>query len=39
LATTKLIVNPGGAGKAGITLPEDVVKKADTVVGESAKKE
>lgn len=39
LETTKLIVNPGGAGKAGITLPEDVVKKADTVVGESAKKE
>ncbi len=39
LETTKLIVNPGGAGKAGITLPEDVVKQADTVVGEGAKKE
>jgi putative tryptophan/tyrosine transport system substrate-binding protein len=40
LGTTKLIVNPGGAGKAGITVPEDVVKQADTVVGGAgAKKE
>jgi putative ABC transport system substrate-binding protein len=30
---TKVIVNP----KAGITVPPDVVKKADTVVGEGAK--
>jgi putative tryptophan/tyrosine transport system substrate-binding protein len=33
LETTKLIVNPGVAGKAGISLPADVVKQADTVVG------
>ena len=31
--TTKIIVNPAGASKAGITLPPDVVKQADTVVG------
>jgi ABC-type uncharacterized transport system substrate-binding protein len=39
LKTTKLIVNPGVAGKAGITLPPEVVKQADTVVGAGAKKE
>jgi putative tryptophan/tyrosine transport system substrate-binding protein len=39
LETTKLIVNPGGAGKAGITMPADVVKQADTVVGEGGKQE
>lgn len=33
LKTTKVIVNPSGAGKAGITLPPEVVKQADTVVG------
>jgi putative ABC transport system substrate-binding protein len=38
LKTTKLIVNPSGAGNVGITLPPDVVKQADTVVGEGAKK-
>jgi putative ABC transport system substrate-binding protein len=37
--TTKLIVNPGVAGKAGITMPSEVVKQADTVVGGGAKKE
>jgi putative tryptophan/tyrosine transport system substrate-binding protein len=35
--TTKLIVNPAGAGKAGVTVPAEVVKQADTVIG--AKKE
>jgi putative tryptophan/tyrosine transport system substrate-binding protein len=39
LETTKLMVNPGGAGKAGITMPADVVNQADTVVGEGGKKE
>jgi ABC-type uncharacterized transport system substrate-binding protein len=33
LQTTKLIVNPGDAGKMGITVPADVVKQADSVVG------
>ena len=33
LKTTRLIVNPAGAGKAGITVPPEVVKQADTVVG------
>jgi putative ABC transport system substrate-binding protein len=36
--TTKLAVNPGGAGKIGVTLSPDMVKQADTVVGEGAKK-
>ena len=36
--TTKLVVNPGDAGKIGITLPPDLVKQADSVVGEDAKK-
>ena len=31
--TTKLAVNPSGAGKAGVSLSPDVVKHADTVVG------
>jgi len=39
LQTTKVVVNPAGAGKVGITLPPDVVKQADTVVGEGAKKQ
>ena len=37
LQTTKLAVNPQGAGDVGITLPPDVVKQADTVVGERPK--
>ena len=36
--TTKLAVNPGGAGKVGVTLPPDMVKQADTIVGEGANK-
>jgi len=39
LQTTKVVVNPAGAGKVGITLPPDVLKQADTVVGEGAKKQ
>ncbi|HEX5574255.1 MAG TPA: ABC transporter substrate binding protein, partial [Gemmatimonadales bacterium] len=35
--TTKLMVNPAEAGKAGVSVPPEVVKQADTVVG--AKKE
>jgi ABC-type uncharacterized transport system substrate-binding protein len=30
--TTRLSVNPGEAGKIGVTVPPDVVKEADTVV-------
>jgi putative ABC transport system substrate-binding protein len=30
--TTKLAVNPGDAGKIGVTVPPEVVKEADTVV-------
>lgn len=37
LKTTKLIVNPAGAGKAGVTLPPEVVKQADSVVGGARK--
>jgi ABC-type uncharacterized transport system substrate-binding protein len=37
LKTTKLAVNPSGAGKVGVTLPPDMVKQADTVVGEGQK--
>jgi putative tryptophan/tyrosine transport system substrate-binding protein len=37
LQTTKLVVNPGDAGKVGITVPPDVVKEADSVVGGPAK--
>lgn len=36
LQTTKLVVNEGDAGKMGITLPPDVVKQADSVVGKAA---
>jgi len=39
LKTTRLVVNPGDAGKVGVTLPPDLVKQADSVVGEGAKKE
>ena len=37
--TTKLIVNPGVAAKAGVTVPPDVVKQADTVIGAGTRKE
>ena len=37
LKTTRLAVNPGSAGGVGISLPPDVVKQADTVVGERPK--
>lgn len=33
LQTTKLVVNPGDAGKLGVPLSPDVVKQADSVVG------
>ena len=33
LKTTKLIVNQGEAGKAGLTVPQDVLQQADSVVG------
>lgn len=33
LETTRLIVNPGDAGKLGVTLPPDLLKEADSVVG------
>jgi len=33
LQTIKVAVNPDAAGKIGITVPPDVVKQADTVVG------
>ena len=39
LKTTKLVVNPGDASKVGVTLPPDLVKQADSVVGEGAKKQ
>ncbi len=39
LKTTRLVVNPGDAGKVGVTLPPDLVKQADSVVGQGAKKE
>jgi ABC-type uncharacterized transport system substrate-binding protein len=39
LKTTKLVVNPADAGKVGVTLPPDLVKQADSVVGEGAKKQ
>jgi ABC-type uncharacterized transport system substrate-binding protein len=32
----KVAVNPSGAGKVGIKVPPDVVKQADTVVGDTA---
>lgn len=35
--TTKLIVNPAGAEKSGVTLPPEVVKQADTVIGGAKK--
>lgn len=34
LKTTRLAVNPAGAGNVGVTMPPDVVQQADTVVGE-----
>jgi len=36
LVTTKVAVNPAEAGKMGVTVPPDVVKQADTVVGGGA---
>ena len=33
LKTTRLVVNQGDAGKMGITLPPDLVKEADSVLG------
>lgn len=36
VATTRLSVNPTGAGAVGLTLPPDVVRQADTVVGGAA---
>jgi ABC-type uncharacterized transport system substrate-binding protein len=38
LKTTKLAVNPAGADKVGVTLPQDMVQQADTVLGEGAQK-
>ena len=38
LKTTKLAVNPAGAGKVGVTLPPEMVQQADTVVGEGVQK-
>jgi ABC-type uncharacterized transport system substrate-binding protein len=38
LETTKLVVNPGDASKLGIPLSPDLVKQADSVVGEPAPK-
>ncbi len=37
LETTKLVVNPSEAGSVGLTLPADVVREADSVVGGGAK--
>jgi ABC-type uncharacterized transport system substrate-binding protein len=33
IETTKLAVNPAAAGSAGVSVPAEVVKQADTVVG------
>ena len=33
---TKVAVNPSGAGKVGVKLPPEVLKQADTVVGDTA---
>jgi putative tryptophan/tyrosine transport system substrate-binding protein len=33
IGTAKLIVNPGEAKNAGVTLPADVLQRADSVVG------
>jgi len=38
LVTTKLVVNPGNASKLGVPLSPDLVKQADSVVGEPAPK-
>ncbi len=35
---TKLVVNPGDASKIGVTLPPELVKEANEVVGDSARK-
>jgi len=36
--STKLVVNPGDASRIGVTLPPGLVKEANEVVGDSAKK-
>ena len=36
--STKLVVNPGDASRIGVTLPPALVKEANEVVGDSAKK-
>ncbi len=36
--TTKLVVNAGDAGKIGITISPDLLKQADSVVGEDSSK-
>jgi putative ABC transport system substrate-binding protein len=38
LKTAKLAVNPASAGKAGVSLPQNMVQQADTVVGGAQKK-
>ncbi len=37
LETTRLIVNQGDAGKLGVSVPDDVKKQADSVVGGAPK--
>ncbi len=39
LQTTKLLVNPGDAGKLGIPLSPELVKQADSVIGGDAQKQ
>ena len=36
--STKLVVNPGDASRIGVTLPPELVKEANEVVGDSARK-
>lgn len=36
--TTKLVVNPGEADRIGVTIPPELVKEANEVVGDSARK-
>jgi ABC-type uncharacterized transport system substrate-binding protein len=36
--STKLVVNPGEAGRIGVTIPPELVKEANEVVGDSARK-
>jgi ABC-type uncharacterized transport system substrate-binding protein len=39
LETTRIMVNAGDAGELGIKLPPDLLKQADSVVGEGAPKQ